>query len=167
VRPGDQILTAFFAARGEVPDVIGRLLGSGVEADCIRVLPKSVHHLDDLGVRWDNKAPEGAALGAVVGGLTGALVGGLAASGAVVVPGLGSVLAGPLVAALAGAGAAGGLGVLVGALIGARLPEYEADYLEDAVRTGGALVAVRCSAERVSCIEEILAVSGARAVRRA
>ncbi len=76
MRPGERILTAFFAARGEIPGAIGRLLDSGVEADSIRVLPKSVHHLDDLGVRSDTKAPEGAALGAVVGGLIGALAGG-------------------------------------------------------------------------------------------
>ncbi len=84
----------------------------------------------------------------------------------IVVPGLGSVVGGPLVAAFAGAGAAGTLGVLVGAGLGARLPEYEADYLEDAVRTGGALIAVRCPAARVSGVEEILTVSGARAIRR-
>jgi len=166
VRPRDRILIAFYGARAGVPDALARLQDVGVDTDSVRVLPKSVHHRDDLGVRPGSKVPQGAALGAVVAGLTGALAGGLAASGAIVVPGLGSVLAGPFVAALAGAGGAGAVGVLVGALIGARLPTYEADYLEDAVRTGGALVAVRCSASRVSCVEDILMVSGARAVRR-
>jgi hypothetical protein len=166
VRSGDQVLTAYFAARAQVTSAVGCLLGCGIEADAIRVLPKSVHHVDDIGVRGATKAPEGAALGAVAFGLAGALTGALSAGGAIVVPGLGSVLAGPLVAALAGAGAAGALGVLAGALAGACLPEYEATYLEDAVRTGGALVAVRCGADRVTSVEEILAASGARAVRR-
>jgi hypothetical protein len=142
------------------------LLGSGIEADAVRVLPKTVRYLDDIGVRPSNKGPEGAALGAVVGGLTGAITGALAASGAIVLPGLGAVLAGPWVAALAGAGACGALGVLAGALVGARMPEYEATYLEDAVRGGGALVAVRCGVDRVSGVAEILAGNGAIAVRR-
>ncbi len=166
MRTGDRILIAFFTVRADVPGAVARLLGSGVEADSIRVLPERVHHLDDFGIRPDTKAPEGAALGAVVAGLAGALVGGLVSSGAVVVPGLGSVLAGPSVAALAGAGAAGAIGMLVGALIGAGLPEYEADYLQDALSMGGALVSVRCRADHVICVEEVLTVSGARAVRR-
>jgi hypothetical protein len=166
VRSGDQVLTAFFVARAEVAGAVGCLLGSGIEADAIRVLPKTVHHLDDIGIRSATKAPEGAALGAIVGGLAGMVAGALCAGGAIVVPGLGAVLAGPLVAALAGGGAAGALGVLVGALVGACWPEYEAAYLQDAVRIGGALVAVRCNKGRVTYVEEILAASGARAVRR-
>ncbi len=148
VRSGERVVTAFFATRAEVAAAVGGLLGGGIEGAAVRVLPKSVHHPDDLGVRPIGRAPEGALLGAIVGGVAGALAGALAAGGSIVIPGLGAVLAGPPVAALAGAGAAGALGMLAGALAGARRAVYEAAYLEDAVRTGGALIAVRCSAER-------------------
>jgi hypothetical protein len=165
VRDGERVLTAFFAARAEVSSAVMGLLDGGIDGDAIRVLPKNVHHLDDLGVRPASKAPEGAALGGLVGGVAGALAGALAAGGAIVVPGVGAVLAGPAVAALAGAGAAGALGMIAGAIAGARVPEYEATFLEDAVHTGGALVAVRCPADRVASVAEILAASGAIAVR--
>jgi hypothetical protein len=165
VSSGDRVLTAFFAARVEVSAAIVGLLGCGIAAEAIRVLPKSVHHVDDLGVRVSTKGPEGGALGAVLGGLVGAIAGALVAGGAIVVPSLGTVVAGPLVAALAGAGLGGALGVMAGALAGARLPEYEAAYLEDAVHVGGALVAVRCAADDIANITEILAANGALAVR--
>ena len=164
--PSDErVLTAFFARRAEVSTAVTGLLAGGVEAGAIRVLPKSVHHPDDLGVRAIGKAPEGAMVGAVVGGVMGALVAALAAGGSIIIPGLGAVLAGPPVAALAGAGAVRALGLIAGAFAGARRSRYEAAFLEDAVRTGGALVAVRCSAERVPAVEEILAAAGARALR--
>jgi hypothetical protein len=165
MRSGEHVLLAFFAARAEVSTAVMRLLDGGIDADAIRVLPKTVQHFDDIGVRSASKAPEGAALGAVVGGVAGALAGALSAGGAIVVPGLGAVLAGPVVAALAGAGAAGALGMIAGALAGARVPKYEAAFLGDAVRTGGALVAVRCAEGGAPLVEEILATSGALAVR--
>jgi hypothetical protein len=166
VRSGDRVLTAFFGGHAALSDAMVRLLGIGIEPEAIRVLPKSVHHLDDLGVRPASRAAEGAALGAAIAGLSGALAGALAAGGALVIPSLGAVIAGPLVSAFALAGAAGALGGLAGALVGARLPGYEAAYLEDAVHAGGALVAVRCSDERLASVEEILVAGGARALRR-
>jgi hypothetical protein len=165
VRNGERVLTAFFAARAELSTAVMELLDDGIDADAIRVLPKNVHHLDDLGVRPASKAPEGAALGGLLGGVAGAVAGALSAGGAIVVPGLGAMLAGPSVAAIAGAGAVGAVGMIAGAIAGARVPEYEAAYLEDAVHTGGALVAVRCSADRVSSVEAILTASGALAIR--
>ena len=166
VRSGDHVLTAFFTARAEVSTAVASLLGSGIDVGAIRVLPKSVHHLDDLGVRPTTRAPEGAALGALAGGLAGAIAGTVAAGGAIVVPILGAVLAGPMVAALAGAGAGGALGMIAGALVGARFPGYEAAFLENAVRTGGALVAVRCAGQHAGRIAELLRACGAIGVRR-
>jgi hypothetical protein len=161
----ERVVTGFFAARAEVSAAVAGLLGGGIAADAIRVLPKSVHHPDDLGVRPIGRAPEGAALGALVGGVAGALAGAVAAGGSIVIPGLGVVLAGPPVAALAGAGALGALGMLAGGLAGVRRARYEAAFLEDAVHTGGALIAVRCPAEGALAVEGILAAAGARALR--
>jgi len=161
-----RVLTAFFLRRAQARGAHARLVQHGVPSDAIRVLPKEVNHLDDIGVRVTSKASEGAALGAVLGGLVGALAGALAASGALIIPGAGTVLAGAVVAALAFAGAGGCVGTLLGAVIGACLPEYEAAYLDDAVQRGGALLAVRCLEDRVRSVQEILVTSGARRVRR-
>lgn len=89
----------------------------------------------------------GASIGAALGGIGGLLVG----LGALVIPGIGPVVAaGPLAAALAGlagagAGAlAGGVtGGLIGALVDAGVPEETAQYYSEGVRRGGTLVTVR------------------------
>jgi hypothetical protein len=89
----------------------------------------------------------GAGIGAVLGGLGGLLVG----LGALVIPGIGPVIAaGPLAAALSGlAGAgigavAGGVtGGLLGALVDMGLPEEEAQYYTEGIRRGGTLVTVQ------------------------
>ncbi len=93
----------------------------------------------------------GASIGATLGGIGGLLVG----LGALVIPGIGPVIAaGPLSAALAGlagagAGAlAGGItGGLIGALVDAGVPEETAQYYSEGVRRGGTLLSVRASDE--------------------
>jgi len=156
-----RVLTAFFPGRTEAVGALTRLLALGVAAEDIRMIPKPPCQLDDIGLTIRSKASEGAALGAVLGGLLGGTLAALAAGGALIVPGLDAFFAGPLVAALAGAGAAGGAGTILGAALGARLPEYEARYLEgDALEAGGALLAVRCPASVSRSVEEALCESG-------
>lgn len=89
----------------------------------------------------------GAGIGAAIGGIGGLLVG----LGALIIPGIGPVIAaGPLAVALstltgAGVGAvAGGVtGGLLGALIGLGIPEEEAEYYAEGVRRGGVLLTVQ------------------------
>jgi len=159
-----RVFTAFFQARAELDEAISRLLAGGVSADAISLLPKDVVHLDDIGLKAASKASEGASLGALTGGVLGATFAALAAAGSLIIPDVGAVIAGPLVSALAGAGAGGAIGLFLGALIGACVPEYEAAYLDDALRMGGALLAVRCFEERADTIEAILAESGGRRI---
>jgi hypothetical protein len=161
-----QVLTAFFPGRAQADSALAELGSLGVLPDEISVIPKNVAHAEDLGIRAATKASEGAAIGAIAGGLLGALTGAMAAAGAIVVPAAGSVLAGPVVAALSGAGAFGALGVVVGALLGARVPEFEARLLEDAVNMGGSLVAVRVAPGLIDRIERVLESQGGCLVRR-
>lgn len=89
-------------------------------------------------------AAAGAGTGAVMGGLTGLLVG----LGALVLPGIGPVIAaGPLAAALsslvgAGVGAASGgiLGGVVGLLVDLGLSQEQSEQYAEGVRRGGVLV---------------------------
>jgi hypothetical protein len=94
------------------------------------------------------KAPEGATTGAIAGGV---VIGGLSllvGLGALVIPGLGPLIAaGPIVAALAGLGAGGAVGGIAGALIGMGIPEYEAKRYESFVEEGGILLSVHCDDE--------------------
>lgn len=93
------------------------------------------HHVD---------AGEGAAAGAVSGAVFGGLAGILLGLGALVIPGLGPIIAaGPIVAGLTVAGVGAVAGGVVGALVGWGLPEEEAEIYAEGVRRGGTLVAAR------------------------
>jgi uncharacterized protein (TIGR02271 family) len=108
------------------------------------------------------KAGEGAATGAVAGGVLGGLVGLLAGAGALVIPGVGPIIAGGAIAsALAGAGVGAAAGGLVGALIGLGIPEEEARYYEREFREGGILVTVEAGA-RAAEARSMLQRAGAK-----
>jgi hypothetical protein len=100
----------------------------------------------------------GATTGAVMGGAFGVALG----LGALVIPGIGPVLAaGPLAAALAGgaAGAAAGgvAGGLVGALVDAGVPREHAEHYAEGIRRGGAILTISgLSDAEVTLAERIL-----------
>lgn len=102
----------------------------------------------------------GATAGAILGGLGGLLVG----LGALVIPGIGPIVAaGPLAAAIsglvgAGVGAAGGavVGGLLGALVDMGVPEEEAGYYAEGIRRGGALVTAHIDDNRANEARMIL-----------
>jgi uncharacterized protein (TIGR02271 family) len=97
-------------------------------------------------------AGEGAGFGAVVGGLIGL--------GAMLIPGIGPVIAaGPLAALLgAGVGAAAGAatGGITAALVKTGVSEEEAGYYAEGIRRGGALVTVSARDEQADRASEIL-----------
>lgn len=96
--------------------------------------------------RDDVSGGEGGGFGAVVGGITGAVV----ALSAIVIPGVGPIIAaGPLVALLGGAtgavvgGAAGAVtGGVAASLMHLGIPEDDAQHYVESVRRGNALVTV-------------------------
>lgn len=97
--------------------------------------------------------------GAALGGTAGLLLG----LAALVIPGVGPIVAaGPLAAALGSAGVGAATGGLMGALASANFPENDAHYYAEAVRSGGALVTVKTSPDRAVLAREVLARAGAR-----
>mgnify|MGYP001439455130 CR=1 FL=1 len=89
----------------------------------------------------DTGSAESAARGAAIGGVAGGLITGAAA---LLIPGVGVLLAaGPIVAALGGAALGGSWGGLIGSIVGMSVPDEHAREYEEAVRLGGILVSVR------------------------
>jgi hypothetical protein len=110
---------------------------------------------------------EDAASGAKKGALWGLGVGALAAVAAIAIPGYGIVLGGGALAAAIGAMATGaGAGAVAGGVVGylkdQGVPSHDIPQLEQAVRQGGALLAVHLGSEEDRArIEDVLRKYGA------
>src|SRR3954466_13061242 len=109
---------------------------------------------DAVGTKDDTGAATGAVTGGVVGGLLGA-------AAALLIPGVGPVLAGGILATSLGYAAAGvAVGGILGAMTGAGLTEEEAKYYEREFNEGRAIVTVRAG-EREGMALGILRKHGA------
>jgi rhodanese-related sulfurtransferase len=139
------------------------LISAGFSSPDISVLLPDVRSKHEFAHEKASKAPEGASAGVTAGGLLGGALGILAGVGALVVPGVGPIVAaGPILAGFAGLGVGGAVGGLVGALVGLGIPEYEAKRYEGRVKDGGTLLSVHCeSAARVKRAKQVLNSSGA------
>lgn len=101
---------------------------------------------DEIGYAWKDdggthkvgdSAVKGAATGAVAGGLLGA-------AAAVLIPGIGPIVAGGILAtALTGAAAGAAVGGIGGALVAMGLPDEEAHYYEEEFKRGRTLMTVK------------------------
>ena len=99
-----------------------------------------------------SEAEEGAGIGAAGGAVLGGLGGLLIGLGALVIPGIGPVIAaGTLATALGstalGAGIGAAAGGLTGALVGAGIPEDDANMYAEGVRRGDTLITVRADSD--------------------
>ena len=98
--------------------------------------PDTKHSANTMGL-------EGVATGGMIGTAVGATAAAIAAIGtAVLVPGLGIIVAGPILAALAGGGAGAVTGGLIVGLVGLGIPESNAKAYEAALKNGGVVVGV-------------------------
>lgn len=104
----------------------------------------------------------GASGGAAIGGLMGLLLG----LGAVVIPGIGPVLAaGTIASALGLTAASTGMGLIAGGLLGALtslgISEEEAQAYDEGVKQGGILVVVAAEEAQAAQVREIMGQHGA------
>ena len=111
--------------------------------------------------RTDNKADDGAKVGALSGGAVGGLTGLLVGIGALAIPGLGPImLAGAAATALATTAAGGAIGAaagsLLGGLVGMGIPEDRARVYSDRIAAGEYLVMVDGTDAEIAQAEAIL-----------
>ena len=98
-----------------------------------------------------DKSMDGLALGGAAGGAIGGIAAAIAAIGtALVIPGLGIIVAGPLAVGLAGAGVGSIAGGLIGSLIGWGIPEERVQEYEKGIKSGDILLAVHSHDENDS-----------------
>jgi uncharacterized protein (TIGR02271 family) len=133
------------------------LVDSGFSRDDISLLTRDTREETGRRETGESKVGEGAGAGAGIGAIIGGAGGLLVGLGALVIPGIGPLLAaGPLAAALAGAGVGAGVGALAGALVGLGIPEQDAEYYSEGIRRGGTLVTVQTSDEMTTQAVDIL-----------
>jgi hypothetical protein len=145
-----QLLTGLFDDRASVENAYQETLAHGYQPKDINIImsdeTRKRYFADgthNIKIEEGDKSIEGLALGGTLGGTVVGIVGAIAAIGtALVIPGLGLVIAGPLAAGLAGAGAGGIAGGLLGALIGWGIPEEQVKEYEAGIKSGGIVMAV-------------------------
>jgi hypothetical protein len=145
------LLTALFKNPKTVEHIYDDLLSQGYKQEDITLLMSedtrnayfpnnTTATASDLG----NKTLEGLGVGAAIGGSVGALAAAIAAMGTfLVIPGLNLVVAGSLAASFAGAGAGAAAGALIGALVGSETPTDQIKLLEEGLKKGGVVIAVK------------------------
>jgi outer membrane lipoprotein SlyB len=152
----------FFPDSSRASSVVERLREAGfLPTDISVLLPLAKsqqtgdkgHPVGDEQDRNPENIATGATCGALIGSVFGFLVGGAAA---IVVPGVGPMMAaGPMVGALGG-GLAGGLAVF-------DMPKEDATEYEGGVAAGGTLVSVHCEdPERIALARRIFVECGAQ-----
>jgi uncharacterized protein (TIGR02271 family) len=154
-------VVGLFADQAEAERGIQALKAAGFSEQQIGVAVRDKRQQEELTEGTGTQAAEGATTGAVGGGVLGGIVGLLAGVGALVIPGIGPIIAGgALASTLAGAGIGAAAGGLIGALAGMGVPEADARHFERGFQQGGVLVTVQAGgdAERA---RRALIVSGA------
>jgi len=135
----------YFRDRAQADAAYDELMARGFDRDDVSVVGRGRE--GGKGLHDDDHVSAGE--GAAVGGITGLLLG----AAAMLIPGIGPLVAvGPLSAALAGALTGGVTGAVVGgitsALVDAGVPEDEARYYDERMRSGGVLMTVRADDTR-------------------
>ncbi|WP_084064759.1 general stress protein [Paenibacillus stellifer] len=142
-------IVGVFTSEQEASSAITDLKSRGFRTEDISVIARNKDDINAINDVTGTKAVEGAASGAATGGLLGGVTGLLAGIGALVIPGIGPIIAaGPIAATLAGAAVGAGTGGLVGGLIGLGIPEDEAETYDRYVDEGRILVMVDADTTR-------------------
>ena len=116
-----------YSRRQQVENAVDELKAQGFRNTDVSVLFSENVGTKDFAHEKGTKAPEGLATGATSGAVVGGALGWLAGIGAIVIPGIGPLIAaGPVIGALTGVGVGGTVGGVAGGLIGLGIPEYEA-----------------------------------------
>lgn len=141
-------------------EAVKALHAYGVDSDRISVVTR-----DNDTIKRGSSVGTGAATGAATGGLVGLLAG----LGALLVPGIGPVIAtgtiaSTLISALGVTAVGAGLGVaaggLLGALVDAGFSEDDAQFYAEGVKRGGVLVSVQVDKQNEDHIRDILRTAG-------
>ena len=154
----DTTTLGYFHDRAAADAAYNDLVQPGYSRDSISVLRRGTDEDGEPGRDTGATGASGAGLGGVEGLLLGAA--------AMLIPGIGPIVAvGPLAAALAGAITGGVTGAVVGGVVGALedagVDRDAARYYDERLRHGGVLLAVRTDPSEIEPVQTTLRAHGA------
>ena len=150
-----RVVIGVFNEKDRAESALQELKAKGYERDLSLVARDEEKSMDSGAASFgDQNLAEGTYTGGALGGIAGLLAG----VGALLIPGIGPIVAaGPIAATLTGVVGGG----LAGGLIDYGIPEERGEYYEEQVRQGGILVSVKSSDERIDEAASILRHYGA------
>ena len=155
-----KVLVGTFQERDRAQQAIDELKAEGFENE-ISLIVKDEQGNEDSMSEASMEEGQSLAGGAVTGGVLGGLAGLLAGTGALLIPGIGPVLAaGPFAATLTGIVGGG----LAGGLVDYGIPEERSQYYEEKVRQGSVLITMEASEGFVQEAATVLRSHGAEDV---
>jgi len=157
-------IVGVFRSKDSAEEAINELKRNGYERDISLVArdekAKDYEPEGDPGGRLtmeDQNLGDGVFAGGALGGIAGLLAG----AGALLIPGVGPIIAaGPLAAFLTGVVGGG----LVGGLVDFGIPEERSQYFEERVKKGDILVTIKAQEDEISEISSVLEEYGAEDV---
>lgn len=146
-----------FYNHSRAENALSELKELGYEDDISLVAKDEARGEDDTVTMEDQDLTEGTVSGGAIGGIAGWLAG----AGALLIPGVGPIIAaGPLAAALTGVVAGG----VAGGLVDYGIPEERGRYYEEQVKQGGILLTVKASDNKTEDIASLMRDNGAQDV---
>jgi uncharacterized membrane protein len=148
-----KVVVGVFHDRNRAEEALENLKEQGFDRD-ISLIAKDEQQGGGQGGMGGQDLSEGTFTGGALGGIAGLLAG----VGALLIPGVGPIIAaGPIAATLTGVVTGG----IAGGLIDYGIPEERGEYYEEQVRQGGILVSMKASDEKVEEAASILRQYGA------
>jgi hypothetical protein len=161
-----------FDDRAKADNCFNELMALGVPESSITVMMSDQTRAryysvdpDAKGAKAGSMASEAAGVGGAIGTALGATIAAVLAVGtSVIIPGV-AVIAGPLAAAIAGGSAGALAGGLIGALVGMGMTEQNAAVYNEALLSGGVVIAVTpFDNNEANRIEDMMVRCGGREV---
>lgn len=154
-----QTIIGVFESRSNAERAVNSLRQQGFNNEEINIISKKQQeHNGSFDDNGDDGIMDGTLTGGTLGGIGGLLLG----AGALVIPGIGPILAaGPIAAAIGGAIAGG----ITGGLIDWGIPAEESQHYEQEVVHGSILAIIRTDSAKVNSVAQILKQNGAKEVK--
>ena len=155
----NQTIIGVFASRSNAENAVNSLRQQGFTKEEINIISKKHKNDNQSGNDFEeDDILDGTLTGSTLGGIGGLLLG----AGALVIPGIGPIIAaGPITGAISGAIAGG----ITGGLIDWGIPAEESHHYEQEVVQGSVLAIIRTDLGKVNSVAQILRQNGAKEVK--